>query len=399
MRLVLLSPDYPPRRSGLADHTQRLAESLYRFGHCEVLVLTTRHPVLGAGEPEASARTSAMTESVRVRRVIEQWGWRGIAVLAREIARASPDWVLVQYVPHAYGRGGVNVAFPLALIRERLAGRRLVLLVHELYVDFPDSLASPRALTSATLALVQRAMFGLAARAAHGIAVSIEPWMQRLHRTWFLRRSQARVFHLPSPSNIEPVPTDRERVRQQLGIREGEIVLAFFGTLHVSKKRTWLLQSLRALLERGLAARLLLIGAESEHLLALAEEPVRERILAVGYVDAATASHYLQASDLFLLPTSDGVSTRRSSLMAALSHGLPVVGTCGHLTDEPLRRADALRLAPVDDQEAFLAHVITLAEDAEQRRQLAERGRALYREHYDWPSIVGRLLAFLRDAD
>ncbi len=397
MRLVLLSPDYPPRRSGLADHTQRLAESLHRLGHCEVLVLTTRHPTPGAGELEASARTSATTEGVRVHRVIEHWGWRGIATLAREIARAAPDWVLVQYVPHAYGRGGVNVAFPLALIRERLAGRRLLLLVHELYVDFPRSLDPIRSLTPATLALIQRAMFGLAASAARGIAVSIEPWMQRLHRTRLLRRSHARVFHLPSPSNIEPVPTDRERVRRQLGIREGEIVLAFFGTFHVSKKRAWLLQSLRALLERGLPARLLLIGAESEHLLALAEEPVRERILAVGYVDAVTVSHYLQASDLFLLPTSDGVSTRRSSLMAALSHGLPVVGTCGHLTDELLRRADALRLSPADDPEAFLTHVLTLAEDAEQRRHLAERARALYEKHFCWSVTVRRLLAVLRE--
>jgi glycosyltransferase involved in cell wall biosynthesis len=387
MRIVILCPDYPPKRSGLADHTRHLAEYLRRFGHQDVLVLTTGEAGGGTSVPEEEVG------GVIVRRVIAQWGWRGLRTLAREIARAAPDWILVPYVPHAYGRAGVNMAFPLALVRERWAGRRLLLLVHELYADL-----APFPLRHLLAALAQRAMFALAASAAHGIAVSTEPWMLRLRRMWPTRSRRAPIVHLPSPSNIAPVPTDRARARQELGLREEEIVLAFFGTLHVSKKRTWLLRSLEALSARGLPTRLLVIGPESQQLLALAPTGVREKVLALGYVDAAAVSRALQASDIFLLPLSDGVSTRRSSLMAALSHGLPVVGTSGRSTDEQLARSGALLLSPADDPDAFLHHVLLLAEDAERRRSLAERGRALYREHYDWPHVVARLLALLRDA-
>ncbi|MCS6816470.1 MAG: glycosyltransferase family 4 protein [Blastocatellia bacterium] len=390
MRIVILSPDYPPKRSGLADHTRHLAEHLRRLGQNEVIVLTTSVSEGGAAVP-----TEAQEEDVAgvlVRRVIAHWGWRGFASLAREITRAAPDWLLVPYVPHAYGRGGVNLAFPLMLVRERLRGRRLLLLVHELYADLP--LFPLRHLSAA---LAQRAMFWLAAGAARGLAVSIEPWTTWLRQAPPIRWTRARIFHLPSPSNIEPVPTDRERVRRHLGLREEEVVLAFFGTLHVSKKRMWLLRSVEALSARQIPTRLLAIGPDSEELLALAPMKVREKILAFGYVDAPTVSRLLQASDLFLLPLSDGVSTRRSSLMAALSHGLPVVGTSGRLTDESLKHSGALLLSPADDLDAFLRHVVALAEDAERRRQLGERGRALYRERYDWPVIAERVLAVLRD--
>lgn len=396
MRIVLLCPDYPPRRGGLADHTQHLAESLMRFGACEVTVLTTRSQTESEEDPSEGF---APRQGPRVRRAIASWGWRGIVSLMREIARASPEWVLVQYVPHMYGRGGVNLAFPLALLAERLAGRRFLLLVHELYSDFP-----PRFLpfTHALAALGQRLMFWLAASAAHRIAVSIEPWKERLEAArWMLGRS--RLFYLPSPSNIELQPIRRQDARRKLGISEGEIVLSSLGTGHVSKRRDWMLGSLEALLADGMAARLLLIGPESEEVLSdLSREAsahLRPHLLLLGYVSPEEVSHALQASDIFLLPTSDGVSTRRSSLMAALSHGLAVVGTIGRLTDGVLQSSEALMLVPAGDREAFIGAVRTLAHDAARRRELGRRGQDLYRERFSWPVITARLLAVLREGE
>lgn len=84
MRIVILCPDYPPKRSGLADHTRHLAEHLRRLGRSDVLVLTTRDP------GERTAVSEEEPEGVLVRRVLAPWGWRGLATLAREIARAAP---------------------------------------------------------------------------------------------------------------------------------------------------------------------------------------------------------------------------------------------------------------------------------------------------------------------
>ena len=80
-------------RGGLADHTARLASEL--AGECEVALLTA----IGA--------ETQRTFSVHAR--IDDW--HQPTELLRVIQSITPESaVLWQYVPHMYGRGGVNSA-------------------------------------------------------------------------------------------------------------------------------------------------------------------------------------------------------------------------------------------------------------------------------------------------
>lgn len=415
MRVIIVCPDYPPRRSGLADHTHRLAHSLSQ-NEVEVIVVTSR-PVEESGPrpPEDAVRTTE----------VPGWGGKGARVLLRVIRRQAPDWVIIQYVPHLYGRGGINLVMPLVWLWQRLRGNRLLLILHELYLDFPRLRWPPDEREAATTlpslswkaagfshktsgfvrrgmiflkllvaALGQRLMLRLSLAASCAVAVSTEAWMREIRL--LLGRRRVPVIHLPSPSAIDRIPVDRQRARTELGFAPEEIVLCSFGTWHVSKMSRRVLNSLAALLSEGKSARLLAIGPESEKLLALADEKLCPHILAPGYLDAEAVSRALQASDLFLAPLSDGVSTRRTTVMAALEHGLPVVTTDGRLTDEIFRQSDALRLVPVDDAAAFLAEVRALAEDPSARHALGQRGRQLYEAHFSWPVITARLLDVMR---
>jgi glycosyltransferase involved in cell wall biosynthesis len=243
-------------------------------------------------------------------------------------------------------------------------------------------------------ALAQRLMLRLSLAASCAVAVSTEAWVAEVRSLMGDRRVP--VIHLPSPSAIDRIPVDRQRARAELDLAPEEIVLCFFGTWHVSKMSSRVLDTLAMLLSEGKSARLLAIGSESENLLAQADEKLCPYILAPGYLDAETVSRALQASDLFLAPFSDGVSTRRTTVMAALEHGLAVVTTDGRLTDEIFRQSDALRLVPVDDAAAFLAEVRALAEDPSARRALGQRGRLFYEAHFSWPVITARLLDVMR---
>jgi glycosyltransferase involved in cell wall biosynthesis len=79
--------------------------------------------------------------------------------------------------------------------------------------------------------------------------------------------------------------------------------------------------------------------------------------------------------------------------MAALQHGLPIVGTAGPLTDDALRYAPhALRLTPVDKPNAFVEAVCELARDAEARLRMGHAARALYEASFDWPVLAHRLV-------
>jgi len=415
-RLVIICPDYPPRTGGLADHTRWLAHHLSRRGS-EVIVVTSR-----SGE---RAQEELTEDAVRIDAVVPGWGVRGIRPLLGAMARHAPEWVIVQYVPHLYGRGGINLVMPLVWLWQRRRGTRLLLILHELYQDFPslwpgkklsraarvprfplaDAIVSHRGILRRfgrggpvfckllVAALAQRLMLRLSLAAACAVAVSTEAWTRKVRSIIGDRRLP--VVHLPSPSSIVLSPIDRERARTTLGLAPEEIVLCFFGTCHVSKRWEWVLDSLATLLGDGKSARLLVIGPDSERLLARADRQLRAHILATGYLDAESVSHALQASDLFLVPTSDGVSTRRTTVMAALQHGLAVVATDGRLTDDVLRRSNALGLTPADDAAAFIAAVRYLAGDVSARCALGERGRQLYETQFAWPVIISRLLDIL----
>src|SRR5262249_28838598 len=77
--------------------------------------------------------------------------------------------------------------------------------------------------------------------------------------------------------------------------------------------------------------------------------------------------------DLMLLPLTDGVSTKRGTLMAALAHGVPVVGLQGTRTDRILR-GDALTLTPAGDPAAFARAAVALAGDPAALRAPGEAG-------------------------
>jgi glycosyltransferase involved in cell wall biosynthesis len=100
----------------------------------------------------------------------------------------------------------------------------------------------------------------------------------------------------------------------------------------------------------------------------------------------------LSAADIFLAPYEDGISTRRTTLMAALQHGIPVVATLGPLTDRLLREAGSrLDLVPVEDRAAFAERVSRLAQDPERRKALGAAGRTFYEEQFAWPVVSRRL--------
>ncbi len=98
-----------------------------------------------------------------------------------------------------------------------------------------------------------------------------------------------------------------------------------------------------------------------------------------GALPAERVARHLACADIFLAPFSDGVSTRRTTLMAALQHGLPVVGTSGESTDSMLTGStSAIRLLPVGDVTGFGAAVRLISEDADLRLSMAEAARVLY---------------------
>jgi glycosyltransferase involved in cell wall biosynthesis len=292
------------------------------------------------------------------------------------------DTVVLQYNPFLYGRWGFAPQLPAALLRERRGRRfRLALMVHETYFPISD----PR---SALMGSWQRVQL----RALHAISdlvfASIESWAELLAQ-WRPRRP---VAHLPVGSNLPDRRSERAAAREQIGAGDETMVIALFGSGHSSRLIDYIVAATNSVARERDEVVLLNLGAGAN---APARVDGGVRVIQPGWLAPGDAARLLSAGDLFLAPFIDGVSTRRGSLMAAMQHGLAVVGTRGPATDGVLSGSGALELVSCGDRKAFARAAVALASDPESRAVFGAAAVALYQREFDWPVIAARMCELL----
>jgi glycosyltransferase involved in cell wall biosynthesis len=308
-------------------------------------------------------------------------------------ACAAPRRLLVQYVPHGYGFGAMNVAFCAWLWkRARLDGDEVELMVHEPFLDFRGGTWRRWVAASA-----QRLMTVVLLGAARRVRVSIPAWGE-LWRPYALGR-RVRFEWLPVPSTLkaEPDASEVARVRALCVPRGGGSLVGHFGT-YPAPVAEHLARTLPALLGRRESCAALLLGrggADLRERILGEHASLAARLHAPGVLPARALSSHLAACDLVALPFPDGVSTRRTSAMAALAHGVAVVTTVGRLSEPLWAESGAVELVAAGDPLATCAAVERLLADDTERARLAAAGRALYRERFD----VARTISALRRGD
>ena len=290
----------------------------------------------------------------------------------------ASDVVLLQYNPYLYGRRGLAPA----LVRSWLAARRehadatFALMAHELFDPISDW-------RSALAGGAQRAQLRVLHRTSDALFVSTGPWADRL-AGW---RPTRPVFHLAVGSNLPESATDPLATRAELAVAPDTPLLACFGTAHRSRLLGHIAAALNAVAEDAGGATLLHLGAGAPP---LPELNAAAHVIAPGELDGAEVARLLRCADLFLAPFSDGASTRRGSLMAALQAGLPVAATAGPVTDQLLRGSSAIDLVTADAS-GFARTVVSLMRDPQRRAAMALAARSLYEREFAWPVIAQRL--------
>ena len=368
VRLHIIAPALPPRMDGIGDYTACLAAELKDSVDLKIWIRT--------GEVSATLPNVAVEEGFAFD------DRSSVSRMLDKIEAERPDWVLLQYNPFSYGRLGLNLHLPRAIARmkRRHPEIRFALMVHEPFVP----------LTSwkfGVMSVWQRWQLRSLGRSADLIFFSIDSWVHRFQR-WFPGKP---VFHLPVGSNIPRVPITRAEARARLGITEGTTVLGVFGTFGGTRLLEEIKAAVHSVAGTGRDCMLVYIGPHGK----LVREAIGDLpALTEGPLPADEVSRRLAAVDIFLSPFIDGVSTRRGSMMAALQHGLAVVGTRGPLTDRILQQQDqhAMLLAGVGDAEGFAEYASELQRDVELRECLGTRAHKLYEAEFSWKKVVARLL-------
>lgn len=349
----MIAPEFPPTCGGVGDYTALVA----------------------AGLTEAGDRVQVWHPGV----LPDRFGTRSRRIIARAAA-GEPGPILVQYVPAAFGCRGLNVPFCLWLARQGRRGADVRVMFHEPFFYF--GLERP---WRNVLAVGQRVMASILLRAATRVYYSTETWRRLLAPYG----PQSRVEVLPIPSTI-PVDVPREAVAAARRGTAASIVVGHFGTYgeHVSGV---LRPVVGEICNRLPHARVLLAGRDAEAFVATLDSRIRPQVdvLAAAEGDAIAAA--LRACDVLVQPYPDGVTTRRTSMMGALTTGIAVVTTAGPLTEPVWSDSGAVALETAGDAAALAARVAQLAGDSTARRELGARGRRLYDERFALPVTIARL--------
>lgn len=368
-------------RGGIGDYTRLLADALADAG-AEVHVWS----------PDAAG--------VVLRRAavhpMRGFGRDAFAELGRALDGFHPPRrLLVQYAPQAWGMRGMNVVLPRWLLARRRAGDDVRAMFHEPF--FPFGWQRPR---RNLLAAVNWWMARGLLRASTRAYVSTDAW-ERLLRP--LAPAGLRIETLPIPSTI-PFIDDPARVaalRRSLSEDGNRPIFVHFGT-YGSVIAGMLEEVLRGVLHTRPDARILLLGrggpAFAEGLRS-ADARLGDAVRAPGFQSAEDVSLHLQAADVAIQPYPDGANTRRTSLMACLANGVPVVSTRGEYESFGLfvggvahaPAAEPARLGDVAAQ--LLGDASATAIRAPDHAALRTAMRALYAENFAVERTVERLLA------
>ena len=367
MRVLLVTPDFPPFLTGVGDYTDKLAAHLTAAG-ADVTVLTTADDGDAADDERPFVVCRGMAD----------WGWSRRNDLVAMCAES--DVVHVQYPGVRSGRSLLLNALPW-LLRRR--GVRTVVTLHEFRT--------------------MRARWRMRAAVMLGgadVICHVDADDAPLIRRWSLPRRPTRV--LPIGSNVEPVEVTcdlRRRWRGELNLAADETAVVFFGILYPHKGVAEMLDAVVALRASGRRVRPVVVGdfdRDAAWRAALESQLSSADVVWVRGASLGRVSEVLHAGDLAVLPFHSGAATNRSSLLASLDHGLPAVSTSGPHTPAGFGEKFDVRLVPPRDPAALAKAVGDLIDDPAARARMRAAGLSR-RAAGAWPAIAARQLEIYRE--
>ncbi len=364
MKLHIISAALPPQLDGIGDYTAQLAAELARTTDVTIL--------MGAPTPDP-------IPGVRVETVFDAHAPRSVWNLVDRVVQDKPDWVLLQYNPFSYGRWGLNLHLPEVLHKLRKQQVKVAVMAHETFTPATNW-------QSAVMTIWQRWQFWRIRQSANILLFSTDTYAARFR----VEPPQTPIIHLPVGSNISYQHFSKADARAKLKIADDTLVFGLFGTMHISRMMDRVKDAVNIAKQSTEKILVIYIGPHGSAVsTALNGIP----LLIAGVLDDQEISRHFAAMDIYLTPFSDGISTRRTTVMCGLQHGVALVGTQGYNTDMMLQNENgqSFLLANASNPREFSENVRLLVQEDEKRHAIAQNGRQFFLEHFTWARIGEQL--------
>jgi glycosyltransferase involved in cell wall biosynthesis len=367
----IITCEYPPQIGGVSDYTRLLARELRNAGD-DVQVWAPAFAATTQTEPN-------------VHRTLGTFTTKDLRQTSDLLDHFPKRTLLVQWVPHGYGRRGMNLSFARWIATRARKGDQVYLMVHEPYLE-PGQTAWKHRIVS----LMQRRMISKLLYASSRVFISIPAWENYLQP---YSPAGLRFEWLSIPATIDAVFDTQAAATVRRRFANDGLVVGHLGTYSAELRRI-LKPALLRILQSVPQSCVLLMGNHSDafaHELRSDAPDLAARIHASGLLADTELANHIAACDLALQPFPDGLSSRRTSLMNMISRGVPVVSNIGHLTEQLWSDSKGVALAATSEAIQLASLCVQLLREADRRRELAQSTRALYLSHFDWPNVISTL--------
>ncbi len=313
-------------------------------------------------------------------------GWRRASRSLRRRAKAWKDtWVLVQYTPLAWSTRGFPLRFSRVLRALKAAGARVGVVYHDVE-PFAGTRVIDRLRRRAQLRAMRRAM-DLCDTAVFTVPMEKISWMKSQY---------THSVFIPVAANL---PAAAWGVTRKSAATSGKLSVAVFGVTGGSSTAGEIgeiAEAVRFASSRAKNLRLTVLGrnskeTESELRRRLDGAPVEIQVL--GLLSSENVARSLSSSDVLLFVRGP-ISTRRSSAIAGIACGLPVIACEGPETSSLISDAGVAFYSPQkrNDLGEVLLHVL---QDEHYRASLAQRSWTAQQRFFSWTVIAARYAEFL----
>lgn len=346
MKLWLLLGRRDTPTDGIEDYCQLLAGALGRRGH--------------------------KTEVVRLSWMDRGW-WAGLWGMRKALTRSRVEWVIMQFTPLMWSRRGFPVRALAVAGVVRLAGISLCTLIHD-----PSGFPGKR-LRDRTRRAVQHGVMRALVRISQQSVVTVE----RKEVPWLSADARHAPRTIPVGSNILPAA---------VGSRDGDDIftISIFAITEGRRDEAYQIAEVanRVASELG-GVQLLLFGRGVEIAAPWVEQKAGTgvRIRANGVLPSHDVSDWLRRSNAMLFIRGT-VSSRRTTVISAIAHGLPVVGYRGEETGQVITEA-GVSLVPSGDAAGLVRELVRIASDPQWAAELRQRSADAYERYFSWDRIAG----------
>ncbi len=313
-------------------------------------------------------------------------GWRRALLSLRRRAKAwRRTWVLVQYTSLGWSARGFPLRFPRVLRTLKAAGARVAVVYHDV-----EPYSGARVIDW----LRRQAQLRNMREAIHlsDVAIFTVP-MEKL--SW-IKSQYARALFIPVGANFPTtgkansrmdIPRDEKTNIAVFGITGGEAGRKEIGSI---------VEAVQFAASRIKNLRLIVLGRNSKDAEAELQKRLRDTEVELDVLGMLSSEDVVQCLSIcdVLLFVRGHISTRRSSAIAGIACGLPVIASEGPETAPPITEAGLALYSP--QKKGELGDVLLrVLQDEHYRASLAQESWVAQQQYFSWTAIAAQYAGFL----